>query len=187
MPTTKTLTAKQERFCQEYLIDLNCTQAAIRAGYSIKTAGQIGEQNYKKLEIQKRIQELQAKREKRTEITADKVLKELATIGFANVTDFVKVEKRTYMATDLLDPEAEPVEKEYKAVDVFETDAIAPDKIPALASIKQGKDGIEVKMHDKVKALELMAKHLGMFTEKVEHDHKFSTVPTIVIPQPKKP
>ena len=55
------LTAKQERFCQEYMIDLNATQAAIRSGYCEKTAGQIGEQNLKKLEIQKAINNLFAK------------------------------------------------------------------------------------------------------------------------------
>lgn len=181
------LTPKQERFCQEYLVDLNATQAYKRAGYSVHSDAAAGVEGFKLLKnpkIEQRIKELQDKRAKRTEITADKVLKELATIGFANVTDFVKVEKRTYTETPFGDPDAEPVEKEYKAVDVFETDTISPEKIPALASIKQGKDGIEVKMHDKVKALELIAKHLGMFTEKVEHDHKFSSVPTIVIPQP---
>lgn len=69
------LTDKQEQFCQEYLIDLNATQAAIRAGYSEKTSGQIGEQNLKKLEIQSRLKELQSARSERTEITQDYVLK----------------------------------------------------------------------------------------------------------------
>jgi phage terminase small subunit len=68
------LTAKQQRFVDEYLIDLNATQAAIRAGYSAKTAGQIGEQNLKKLEIQQAITERNEARQKRTEIDQDYVL-----------------------------------------------------------------------------------------------------------------
>lgn len=68
------LRAKQQAFVQEYLIDLNATQAAIRAGYSKKTAGQIGEENLKKPEIAKAIQEAMNQRAKRTEIDQDYVL-----------------------------------------------------------------------------------------------------------------
>lgn len=71
------LTDKQRRFVDEYLVDLNATQAAIRAGYSQKTAGQIGEQNLKKLEIAAAIQKAQAARAKRTEVTQDEVIKDL--------------------------------------------------------------------------------------------------------------
>lgn len=73
------LTPKQQRFVDEYLIDLNATQAAIRAGYSPKTAGQIGEQNLKKLEIQAAIQKAQAERSERTLVTQDMVIKGLLT------------------------------------------------------------------------------------------------------------
>lgn len=76
------LTDKQERFCQEYLIDLNATQAAIRAGYSEKTAYSIGGQNLKKLEIQKKISEMKEERSSRTEITTDRVLEGIANIAF---------------------------------------------------------------------------------------------------------
>lgn len=75
------LTDKQERFCQEYLIDLNGTQAAIRAGYSENSAGQIAEQNLKKLEIQDRIKELQQQIALRLEITQDWVLKRFKDIS----------------------------------------------------------------------------------------------------------
>lgn len=68
------LTAKQQRFVDEYLIDLNATQAAIRAGYSKKTAAVIGAQNLIKLNIQKAIQEAQNRRSERTEITQEYVL-----------------------------------------------------------------------------------------------------------------
>jgi len=75
------LTDKQERFCQEYLIDLNGTQAAIRAGYSESSAGQIAEQNLKKLEIQERIKVLQEQIALRLEITQDWVLKRFKDIS----------------------------------------------------------------------------------------------------------
>ena len=68
------LTPKQQRFVAEYLVDLNATQAAIRAGYSPKTAGQVGFENLKKPEIQAAIQKAQQKRSERTEITQDYVL-----------------------------------------------------------------------------------------------------------------
>lgn len=68
------LTPKQKAFCEEYLIDLNATQAAIRAGYSEKTAKEQGCQHLTKLNIQTRIIELQSARSERTEITSDYVL-----------------------------------------------------------------------------------------------------------------
>lgn len=69
------LTGKQQLFIDEYLIDLNATQAAIRAGYSEKTAGSMGDENLKKPEIAKAIQEAMNKRAKRTEVNADYVLR----------------------------------------------------------------------------------------------------------------
>lgn len=71
------LTAKQKRFIEEYLYDLNATQAAIRAGYSPDTAGQIGNENLKKLEIKSSIDKAIAERSRRTGINTDRVLREL--------------------------------------------------------------------------------------------------------------
>lgn len=74
------LTDKQEKFCQEYLIDLNATKAAIRAGYSEKTAYSVGSENLKKPEIQKNIQELQEGIKKRNQISVDEILQDLIEI-----------------------------------------------------------------------------------------------------------
>lgn len=71
------LTPKQEMFCKEYLIDLNATQAAIRAGYSEKTANRIATENLSKLVIKERIEELKSTRVEKVEITAEKVLRDL--------------------------------------------------------------------------------------------------------------
>ena len=86
------MTKKQKLFIEEYLIDLNATQAAIRAGYSPETAGSIGSENLKKPEIRARIEKAMAERSRRTGINQDRVLMELAKIGFVNISDVVDPE-----------------------------------------------------------------------------------------------
>ena len=81
------LTNKQIRFCQEYIIDLNATQAAIRAGYSKSTARTIACENLTKPNIQQKLAELQAKVAKRNEVTVDMIINELKELGFSNIAD----------------------------------------------------------------------------------------------------
>ena len=81
------MTRRQKLFVKEYLKDLNATQAAIRAGYSERTAGSLGQRLLKNVEIQKAIQKAMKKRERNTEITAERVLKEIAAIAFAPIDD----------------------------------------------------------------------------------------------------
>ncbi len=146
------LTAKQKRFCNEYLIDLNATQAAIRAGYSVYSAKVIGCENLTKPNVKSYLDRRMAKREIRTEISQDKVLNELAKIGFANIDDYVVVDSSSG----------------YDKVIIKDTKDIPNDKISAISSIKQGANGVEVKLHDKVRALENIGRHLGMFKDKLE-------------------
>lgn len=155
------LTDKQELFAKEYIVDLNATQAAIRAGYSENTSRQMGAENLTKPVIQEFIQRLMNERSKRTEITADMVLKEYAKLGFSNITDYLKVEERE-MTTE------SGTMAMYKTIDIFETDKIDRSKLDAVAEIKQTKEGISIKLHDKKGALDSIARHLGMFTEKVK-------------------
>lgn len=138
------LTKKQKLFVEEYLIDLNATQAAIRAGYSPDTAGQIGEQNLKKLEIKTHIDKAIAERSRRTGISQDRVLRELAKIAFVNAADVINTEDATIKAD----------------ANVDDTAAIQSVKVKSF-----GEGGIEreIKMADKLKALELLGKHLGMY------------------------
>ncbi|MFQ9772226.1 MAG: terminase small subunit [Oscillospiraceae bacterium] len=89
------MTKKQKRFVQEYLIDLNATQAAIRAGYSPDTAGSIGNENLKKPEIKAAIDKAEAERSKRTGINQDRVLQEIAKLAFLNPTDVVDMDEAT--------------------------------------------------------------------------------------------
>lgn len=79
------LTEKQKKFCDEYLFDFNATQAAIRAGYSEKSAYSIGDENLKKPEIQKYISKLQKEAQERSDITRDGIIEELKKIGFAEI------------------------------------------------------------------------------------------------------
>lgn len=141
------LTDKQRRFVSEYLIDLNSTQAAIRAGYSKKNAGKIGPELLGKTRISEAIQEAMSQREKRTAITQDKVLAELAAVAFANGTDFAKI-------------------LEGGRVQITPTEKLSAEKRRAVASIKEGQFGTEIKTYDKIRALELLGKHLGLFGDR---------------------
>lgn len=174
------LEPRERRFAEEYIIDLNAAGAAKRAGHSEKSARYIGYELLAKPHIQDYIQELNLARSRRTEVTADMVVQELACIAFAKVTDFIRVETKTEehytlnKVKGLLDEDEEDGDEgkpvEYKAVDVFETDGIPENKIRAVASIKQGRSGIEVKLHSKEKALELLGRHLGMWNDKLAID-----------------
>ena len=107
---------KQRRFCEEYLIDLNATQAAIRAGYAPKTAYSQGQRLLKDVEIAETITKLKSVQSERTGITADKVLEELSKVAF----------------------------------------------FPA--------EECELKASDKLRALELIGKHIGMFKSDADAD-----------------
>lgn len=138
------LNDRQERFVDEYLVDLNATAAAKRAGYSEKTARSQGQRLLTNVDIQAAIQKRQARLRGKLEITQERVLEELAAIAFANGTDFATINRNGL-------------------VRLVPTDDLPEDKKKAVASIKEGQYGTEVKLHDKVKALELLGKHLGVF------------------------
>lgn len=166
------LTAKQQRFCDEYLIDLNATQAAIRAGYSKKTARAQGQRMLTNVDIKTHISELIRNREERTEITQDSVLRELALIAFAKASDYAKVVEKDAMVEvegnmiPVLDENGNPVK--YRTVEPILTDELTEEQKKAIAVIKKGRDGFEIKPYSKIQALELLGRHLGMFTDKVE-------------------
>lgn len=162
------LTDKQRRFVDEYLVDLNATQAAIRAGYSKKTAGQIGDENLKKPQIAQAVQEAQAVRSKRTEITQDMVLRELAKIGFSDIRKIVRWGKTELRVTGTDDGEGEAAEA-YHGLALVGADDIDDDTAAAISEISEGREGLKVKLHDKKGALVDIGRHLGMFKDRVEH------------------
>ena len=168
----KKLTDKQRAFVDEYLIDLNATRA-YKAVYKNVKNDEIARTNASRLLTNANVKEYLDKRmkdrEKRTEITQDKVLAELAQIAFANGTDFAKVVEKPMIVNNsyVMDPDTGQL-KTYTAVELIPTDKLPEDKRKAVAGIKEGKYGIEVASCDKVKALELLGRHLGMFKDKVE-------------------
>lgn len=177
------LTDKQKTFVNEYLVDLNATQAAIRAGYSAKTASRIAIELLNKTHVSNKINERMKDREKRTEITQDFVLKELHAIAAAKGSDFSRVVEKSFMKP-IFDKEGNKIDEEevfYKSVELEITDDLPEEKKKAIAGIKQTKDGIVVSTCDKVKALELLGKHLGMFSDTLKLKGDANTEITIKI------
>ena len=145
------MTEKQKIFADEYLIDLNATRAYRKAYPSVKkdeTAAQAGSRMLRNVKVAEYIAERMQARQERTEITQDRVLEELAAIAFARATDYAEVKDDQVFIKD--------------------TAGLSENQIKAIAGIKQGKFGIEVKLSDKEKALELLGRHLGMFKDRVE-------------------
>jgi len=149
------------RFVDEYLVDFNATQAAIRAGYSPKTAAAAAARLLRNVNIQAEIARRQKDLQKRTEVSQDRVVKELARIAFANIADYIHVETQTRTKDD-------GTEVTYQTVMFNETQELSADQRAALAVVKQSVNGFELKLHDKIKALELLGRHIGMFTDKLE-------------------
>lgn len=146
------MTKKQKRFVEEYLVDLNATQAAIRAGYSPQTARDIGCENLTKPNIQNAIATAMAERSRRTGINQDRVIQEIAKLAFLNPVDVIDMDEATIKGEANRD----------------DTACIASVKVKVIL----GEDGNiterEIKTYDKLKALELLGKHLGMFSDKLK-------------------
>lgn len=147
------MTDKQKRFCDEYLIDLNATQAAIRAGYKVDNAQQIGSENLSKLVIHNAIGKAMAERSKRTGISQDRIVIELAKIAFVKITDVVDANGRIKSGASSDD------------LACIESIKYKESESETGSSVER-----EVKIASKLKALELLGKHLGMFTDKVKID-----------------
>lgn len=202
------ITGRQALFAEEYLIDLNATQAAVRAGYSKKTAHSQGERLLRHVEVQKRLQECMQRRAKKTEITQEKVLERLWMIATADPNELVEYRRECCRHCFGELHMYQWVDENELAVAIAEADdpdtvsqdggfgydsSIAPHpKCPKCAGngrgrlhvhdsrhlseaagtlyagVKVGKDGLEVKMHDQLAALDKVARHLGMFKDKLD-------------------
>ena len=147
------LTPKQELFCREYLVDLNATQAAIRAGYSKKTAKSQGQRLLTNVDVQTFIQMLMDARAQRTEITADRVIEQLGRVAFGDL-------RSVFDGTRLMVPEE------------WSDDAAALIAGLEVNTLEKGEGEVEyvakIRSADRLKALELLGKHFKLFTEKVE-------------------
>lgn len=147
----KELPMRKQLFVKEYLIDLNQTAAAIRAGYSPKSAKDTAVKLMKETAVKNAIEQAMAERSKRLGINQDRVITELAKIAFVNPADFI----------------------DFKTGGVKKT--FSPDDTAAISSVKvmhssgeQGETEMnDIGLHNKIKALELLGKHLGMFDSRL--------------------
>lgn len=167
---SKKLTAKQQKFIDEYLIDLNATRA-YKAAYpkckSDEAANAASSRLLRNVKVQEQITKEQQDIQERTKITQDKVVQELAKIAFSNATDYVEVVTRPTIRR-VWDKEEEKYV--YEEGDVYEQDIILKDtkqltndQKAAISSIKNTKHGITIEQCNKVEALHLLGQHLGMF------------------------
>lgn len=144
------ITDKQRAFVDEYLIDLNATRA-YKAVYKSCKKDEAAAANASKLLRNAKVAEYLSQRQRelqqRTEITQDKVVRELAAIAFADIADYVRVQDHGGLSM----------------VEITPTSEIPESKRAAIASIKQGNNGIEIKLHNKLDALDKLGRHLGMF------------------------
>lgn len=147
------LTAKQKKFVEEYLIDLNATQAAIRAGYSPNTAQEQSSRLLSNVMVKNEIDKAIAERSRRTGISQDRVLRELAKIAFVNPNDVINFSDATVKMTS----------EENLA-------AIASVKVKKIPGEYGDATEREIKLCDKLKALDLLGKHLGIYDKKDAED-----------------
>ena len=145
------LSDQRQRFVDEYLIDLNGTQAAIRAGYSVKTAQEQSSRLLSNVMVQEAISKAMAARSRRTGVNQDRVVLELAKLAFVKMTDVVDSNGR--IREDATDDDLSCIESiKYKESD----------------NEFGGSVEREVKIGSKLKALELLGKHLGMWNDKID-------------------
>jgi phage terminase small subunit len=152
----KKLTPKQKRFVAEYLIDLNATAAAIRAGYAKKTANKQGPRLLVNVGIAEAIAQAMQIREKRTEVTQDAVINELRRIAF-------------------LDPRR-VITWGPDGIELIDSSTLTEDEaacvVEASETITESGGTKRIKLADKIQALTLLGKHLGMFVDRHEHSGK---------------
>lgn len=163
------LTDKQRIFVLEYMRDFNATRAAMAAGYSKKTAYAIGWENLRKPEIQAEIARFKGEKAETLGIDIQRVIMEYMKIAFTDVTDLLEFGQREVPVMTMLGPlyegegdEKKPVTKLVNFVDFKDSGRIDGTVI---SEVKQGKDGVSIKLHDKIKALKELEKYIGFMTE----------------------
>lgn len=154
------LNERQKRFIAEYLVDLNATQAAIRAGYSEKTAHSTGCRLLKQADIAASLAKHQEARAERVGITADMVLEELARIGFANIYDYMRLTEQGDAFVDL----SELTREQAAAISEVTVEDFKDGRGEKARDVRR----VKFKLHDKRPALVDIGKHLGMFVDRKE-------------------
>lgn len=157
------LTDKQRAFCEEYIIDFNGAQAAIRAGYSEKTARMIATENLTKPYIQAYLSELIQERKERVKVSQDDVVRELSHIAFDDIKNYLKF-KTEKIKVDT-DSNGEPIYDYRTIVDVKDSQTIDTRNIQEVAIAPNG--AFKFKLYGKDDALVNLGRHLGIFNDKL--------------------
>lgn len=151
---------RKKKFCEEYLIDFNATNAAIRAGYSKKTAYSIGSENLKKPEIAEYLAARQKELQNVTGITQQRVLLEYAKVAFVDIRKFYAVDGALKSIHELDDDAAGALAGVESYEEKIKTDGEEEDIVIGTNR--------KIKTYDKVKALDSLARHLGMFKDQIQ-------------------
>jgi phage terminase small subunit len=169
------VTPRQQRFVDEYLLDLNATQAAIRAGYSAKTAEVTGCRLLRNVQVAAAIEERKTARAERLEVTADLVVGELAAIAFGDLRDVVAWDADGVVTVR---PSSEITDDAARALqEIAQSIQVIPQRGDA-EPIEHHR--LKVKRADRLRALELLGKHLGMFRERLEVEHRGLTLEQLI-------
>lgn len=168
MPANE-LTPKQARFVDEFMIDLNATQAAKRAGYSEFTADVQGPRLLGNVGVAAAIAARQAAIAQKLGVTQERIVAELAKIAFADIRKAVSWGRSPI---DTTSENASPNGLGIYPVELVSSDKIDDDTAAAVSEVSLTQTGIKIKMHDKKSALVDLGKHLGMFKERIEHTGK---------------
>lgn len=151
------LTARQARFVAEYLVDSNATKAAARAGYSSKTANEQGARLLANVSVADAVSKARARISEKLEITQERVLREYAKLAFSDIRKVAKWGETMAVASD------DGGVTVRNSISVHASTDIDDDTAAAVEEVSEGKTGLKVKMHDKARALDALAKHLGLF------------------------
>lgn len=159
----KKLTARQERFVEEYIVDLNATQAAIRAGYAPKDADVQGPRLLGYVGIAEAIAKAKAERAEKTGITAERVLRELELLAFSDLTHFeVDSKGKVSMSKDAPPGAMRAVQSIKREISSIGTGEDADGDGPIVMA------KVEIKLWDKPGPLKLAGRHVGLFPDKIE-------------------
>ena len=148
------LTPRQSRFVQEYLIDLNATNAAIRAGYSLSSADTLGPRLVRNSGVAAAIESAMVARVERTKVSQDSVITELASIAFSDMRMFAEWGPNGVVLKNSTDSGVE-------------SGCVAEVN----HTVSSGGGSLKIRLHDKVRALELLGKHLGLFGTRDHGEH----------------
>jgi phage terminase small subunit len=153
-------------FAREYLADLNGKRAAFAAGYSKRSAEVTASRLLKKTRVRKLIRKLMNRRAEKLELNAEKVLRELARLAFANMIDYIEIGQDGAARVKLsrVDREKGAAIQEVTVDEYAERTGRTPDGKPTFETVKR----IKLRLADKGQNLERLGRHLKLFTDKVE-------------------